>query len=137
MSEVLLDTCAVIWTGSGAEISEAAHNRLDAAREAGERSFVSPFTAWELGMLVARSRLRLTRAPADWFDDYVEQGEMTLAPLTPRILAESAALPGTPPSDPADRIIIATARSENLTILTRDRPILTYANEGHVRALAC
>ncbi|SIO04769.1 type II toxin-antitoxin system VapC family toxin [Vannielia litorea] len=137
MSEVLLDTCAVIWTGGGSEISDAARDRLNEARLGGERTHVSPFTAWELGILVSRGRLRLTRAPADWFEDYVARGEMSLAPLSARILAESSQLPGEPPGDPADRVIIATARSENLTIVTRDRLILRYAAEGHVRAMAC
>ena len=137
MSEVLLDTCAVIWTGEGSEISGPARVRLNEARTDGEKTHVSPFTAWELGLLVSRGRLRLTRSPADWFDDYVERGEMSLAPLSARILAESSQLPGDPPNDPADRIIIATARAENLTIMTRDRLILGYAAAGHVRAMAC
>ena len=137
MTELLLDTCAVIWTANGDPVSAAARDGLDAAYRAGRRSFVSPFTAWELGLLVSRARLRLTRPVADWFDDYVKRGGMTLAALTPRILADSSFLPGSPPADPADRIIIATARAENLTVVTRDRKILTYARDGHVAALEC
>jgi PIN domain nuclease of toxin-antitoxin system len=53
------------------------------------------------------------------------------------ILADSCALPGKPPNDPADRIIIATARESDMTIVTRDRLILDYARAGHVRAMAC
>jgi PIN domain nuclease of toxin-antitoxin system len=53
------------------------------------------------------------------------------------ILANSCALPGQPPNDPADRIIIATARESDMTIVTRDHLILDYARAGHVRAMAC
>ena len=60
-----------------------------------------------------------------------------LADLTPAIFIDSSFLPGQPPRDPADRIIIATARENDLTILTRDRLILEYAKAGNVRALAC
>jgi PIN domain nuclease of toxin-antitoxin system len=57
--------------------------------------------------------------------------------LSISILVESCGLPGTPPDDPADRIIIATARAHGLTIVTRDGAILKYAQLGYVKALRC
>jgi PIN domain nuclease of toxin-antitoxin system len=42
-----------------------------------------------------------------------------------------------PPRDPADRIIAATARAFDMTLVTRDRPLLDYADAGHLKALAC
>ena len=60
-----------------------------------------------------------------------------MADLSPEILSDSCLLPGKPPRDPADRMIISTARHQDLTIITRDRLILAYAGEGHVRAIAC
>jgi PIN domain nuclease of toxin-antitoxin system len=57
--------------------------------------------------------------------------------LTPKILLDSTALPGSPPADPADRIIAATARVQGFVIVTRDRKLLDYAREGHIRAIAC
>lgn len=137
MSDFLFDTCAVIWTGNGDQIAPEAVDALNETHLQGQKSYVSPFSAWELGVLVARGRLRLTRPVHDWFSDFVNKSGLMLAPLTSRILADSSFLPGDPPGDPADRIVIATARAENLTILTRDRRILGYAAEGHVRAFAC
>lgn len=137
MSDLLLDTCAVIWTGNGDPISEDATQALNATFRDGHHTMVSPFTAWELGMLVSRARLRLTRPVPDWFDDYIERGQLILAELSPRILVESSFLPGNPPVDPADRIILATARAHNLNVITRDSQILAYAAEGHVKAIAC
>jgi PIN domain nuclease of toxin-antitoxin system len=45
--------------------------------------------------------------------------------------------PGAPPRDPADRIVIATARALGLQLVTRDRAILAYADAGHVAAIPC
>ena len=57
--------------------------------------------------------------------------------MTPDRLVNSSNLPGDLHRDPADRIIIATARELGMTILTRDRMILDYAARGHVSAMAC
>ena len=46
-------------------------------------------------------------------------------------------VPGTPPADPADRIIAATAREYGFTVVTRDAKLLSYAGEGHLKALPC
>jgi PIN domain nuclease of toxin-antitoxin system len=60
-----------------------------------------------------------------------------LPSLTVEILTGSCSLPGSPPDDPADRIIIATARDRDMIVVTRDRRILDYSRAGHVRAMAC
>lgn len=57
--------------------------------------------------------------------------------MPPSILLGSSFLPGKPPNDPADRIIAATARDLDATLLTRDRMLLDYAEQGHIRAIAC
>jgi PIN domain nuclease of toxin-antitoxin system len=63
--------------------------------------------------------------------------DTALAELTPKVLMESSLLPGTLHSDPADRIIAATAREYGFTVMTRDRGLLAYANEGHMSAVEC
>ena len=137
MSDLLFDTCTVIWTGIGESIDENAVSEINQIYHSGQRIYVSLFSAWELGLLVARSRLKLERPVTDWFEEYVTKSRISIAELTPNILINSSFLPGTPPTDPVDRIIIATARAMNLTIVTRDRSILRYAVDGHVRALVC
>lgn len=62
---------------------------------------------------------------------------MRLAVITPDIAIEASHLPGDLHSDPADRLIIATARSLGATIITRDPKILAYAEAGFVEAIAC
>ncbi len=107
------------------------------AAEEGRVTFISPFTAWELGTLDANRRLPIPVNPMVLFQAVLKVPLMELACLSAEILIASTRLPGTPPRDPADRIIIATAREMGYLIVTRDRKILDYANEGHVLALAC
>lgn len=137
MSDLLLDTCAVIWAGSGARMTDRSVAAITEAQTAGRPVSASPFTAWEIGTLVSRERLRLTYAPADWFRRFLRRGNVTLTDLSPELLVDSSFLPGNPPRDPADRIIIATARASGMTVVTRDRQILDYADAGHVMALEC
>lgn len=74
---------------------------------------------------------------AKWFVQAVELMEAAIIELTVDILAGSCELPGVPPSDPADRIIIATAREAQTMLVTRDRQILAYSRFGYVRTMAC
>ena len=62
---------------------------------------------------------------------------MQLAEMSPDILIASSFLPGKPPRDPADRILLATARDLGATLVTRDRAILAYGESGQVSTLAC
>jgi PIN domain nuclease of toxin-antitoxin system len=57
--------------------------------------------------------------------------------VTPEILIDAVELPGTPPNDPADRFLIATARQHGLRLVTRDALILAYGQGGHVLTLEC
>lgn len=60
-----------------------------------------------------------------------------IAELTPEIAVRSTALPGSPPNDPADRILIATARLLGMPIVTRDKQIRGYGSAGYVAVLEC
>lgn len=137
MSDYLLDTCALLWVAWNHPLSDGAIAALDTTARRHRPVHVSPITAWELGHLVPKNRLRLQISPARWFRRAVELGGLTNAELTAEILADSCALPGSPPRDPADRMIISTARYLDLTIITHDRLILAYYEESHVRSLAC
>jgi PIN domain nuclease of toxin-antitoxin system len=134
---VLLDTCAALWLMDGEPISEASRTAIRSARAANSGVYVSPFTAWEIGTLVTKERLQLTLSPEVWFETLLALPGVRLAALTPQILLASTSLPGLPPSDPADRIIAATARIHGHIVITRDRKLLSYAREGHIRVKAC
>ncbi len=137
MSLILLDTCAVLWLGNGDNITPAARERLNRSYAENTPVYVSPFSAWEIGNLVSLNRLRLSQPPEKWFENFRRIGNVELAALTPDVLVASSFLPEIQHKDPADRILIATARALGLTIITRDQKILDYAEQGHVNALRC
>ena len=133
---LLLDTCAVIWLFNRSSMSEASRAAISQAATE-RRLFVSPFTGWEVATLVRKGKIALNMPPKLWFGHVAQHSAITLAVLDHDALIESCFLPAEPPGDPADRIIIATARQSGFTIVTRDRPILDYAKQGHVRAMPC
>ncbi len=137
MIGLLLDTCAAIWLSQDEPVAAEALEAVDQAARDGTPVFVSPMTAWEIGLLNARGRLAMAMLPEDWFQALLDVPGMALADLTPKILIAASFLPGEPPRDPADRIIAATARALRLQLVTRDRLLLGYAQQGHIQALAC
>jgi PIN domain nuclease of toxin-antitoxin system len=133
----LLDTCAVIWIAGQDRIASSAVEALNEAKVTGAVTYISPITAWEVGLLAARERIQLLIAPQRWFARLFEAPNVRLADMSPDLLIAASFLPGTPPRDPADRIIAATARDYGCTLITRDRGLLDYGEQGHVRVLAC
>jgi PIN domain nuclease of toxin-antitoxin system len=136
MSPLLLDTNAAIWL-SRDELKASASEKLDEAARMGVATYLSPITAWEVGQLVSRNRLSLGATPQRWLALILAMPNVHLAELSPEILIASSFLPGKPPRDPADRILLATARDLGATLITRDRALLKYSEEGQVSTIAC
>jgi PIN domain nuclease of toxin-antitoxin system len=134
---LLLDTCAAIWFAGELPMASGATEMLNSAFAASSVVYVSPISAWEIGLLCARGRMRFPMPPQAWFNRLKNVEGMGLADLSPEILIASSYLPGAPPRDPADRIIAATAREHGYRVMTRDRPLLDYAKHGHIQAIAC
>jgi PIN domain nuclease of toxin-antitoxin system len=133
---ILLDTCAALWLENGSNLSAEAEAALQRAQRDGRPAYISPITAWEVGMLVSRRRVALTIRPKDWFDGFLEAG-LRLAPFGADLLIDASFLPDANLRDPADRILAATARAHGFRLMTRDRPLLDYAAQGHLQAIAC
>jgi PIN domain nuclease of toxin-antitoxin system len=134
---LLWDTCAAIWIYEKARLAQSAIDAMGEAHRQGIPSYVSPISAWEVGMLVSRGRLQLLIRPERWFANLFDAPGVELAPLSPDVLIASSHLPGKPPKDPTDRILAATARELGATLITRDRALLAYGNQGHVAVLEC
>jgi PIN domain nuclease of toxin-antitoxin system len=135
---VLLDTCAAIWVGNRDVLAPAA---LQAIRDAAARAelLVSPITGWEIG-LATRHRgnpLILLPSAQAWLADLLTRPGVRLAPLTPQVALNASYLPGQLHRDPADRLLIATARELDVPLVTRDQRILAYAAQGYLQAIAC
>ena len=137
ITDLLLDTCTAIWMTENMPLARDATEAIDNSFRKGMNIYLSPITAWERGVLVAKGRMSSLITPQLWFRRLSGVEGFALADLTPDILIESSFLPGEIHNDPADRILIATARAHDLTVVTRDRKILDYAEQGHVRALKC
>ena len=137
MAVYLLDTCTVIWIANGDPLREPAASVLREAYADGSTLVVSPMTAWEVAMLAAKAKIALSLDPEVWFDRFLGLPGLALAELPPAVLIASCALPGAPPADPVDRILAATARSFGYTLVTRDRHLLAYGDEGHLRVMGC
>jgi PIN domain nuclease of toxin-antitoxin system len=135
-SNLLLDTCAMLFLADETRIDAETQWEISEAAYDG-RLYLSPISAWEIGVGVSKGRLKLPLAPLDFIEEFIERMQVKLSPLTPAIMVSSSNLPGQIHGDPMDRILIATARALNLILVTSDRPILRYAEAGHLRTLAC
>jgi PIN domain nuclease of toxin-antitoxin system len=132
MSDLLLDTCAMLWLAEGIELTADARKAV-----VGSKLNVSPISVWEIANLVRKDRLVLAMPVAKWFRQTMDGMTAAMSELTVEVLANSCELPGSPPSDPADRILIATAREASMVLMTRDKQILAYSAAGYVRTMAC
>jgi len=131
---VLLDTHAWLWLVEGeARFSPETLGRIEAAAAA-RLLRVAPISVWEVAMLEAKGRIRLTQDCRSWVKRALSPPGPALAPLTPDILIDSTRLPGTFHGDPADRMIVATARALDACLVTADARILGYAEQGSVEA---
>jgi len=133
---LLLDTHVWLWLVDGVEreLSSSALRHLSRASREG-RILVSVISVWEVAMLVRKHRLRLVLQVDEWVDRALRAPGVRLAELTPRIAIESTRLPASPHGDPADRILIATARLQGARLVTRDAGILGYAERGGLAVL--
>lgn len=137
MQPLLWDTHAAIWICGQTPIAQGAIDALAAAHREGVASYISPITAFEVGMLAARGRLQLLIRPERWFANLFEIPGVKLADMSPDLLIASSYLPGNPPRDPFDRILAATARELGATLITRDRALLDYGAQGHMSVVEC
>jgi PIN domain nuclease of toxin-antitoxin system len=133
-NNILLDTHVWIWLMGGDQcLSSSAQEIIEKAHQAGG-VFVSAISCWEIAMLEQKKRVVLNKPCLDWIKTSLHYG-IQLLPITPEISVESCHLPDYFAGDPADRIIIATARIESLLLVTRDERILKYADQQMVLAV--
>ena len=126
---IVLDTHIWVWWVHGdAALSPSVRTLLDSSEQTGIG--VSAISCWEVAKLVERQRLSLPCPVFDWIRQALSYPGVRLLDLSPRVCVESAQLPGTFHRDPADQIIVATARVFDAPLVTVDARILAYP---HVR----
>jgi len=136
MSALLLDTHIWLWYAEGDKerLSTASVKQLDQARRH-EGLRISAISVWEIGIQHAKGRIQLSTPLRDWVQSALAPAGISLLPLDADTAAESTLLPGGPHGDPADRFLIAAARTKGLVLATRDDAIIEYGAAGHVRVL--
>lgn len=121
---ILLDTCAVLWAvGAPKRLSPAARSALG---DPDARALVSAISSAEIACGCQRGRISLDRHWKTWFRHFVQRNEWEVLPIDLEIVEEAYCLPEPFHADPADRIIVATARVRRLAVITGDRRILSY-----------
>ena len=133
--KLVLDTHIWIWLMEGSpDLRLRLRKRIEACAREGEL-LVSAISVWEVGMLEAKGRLTFDQDCAAWVKDALLAPGIRLVPLDPDIAVASTRLPGSLHGDPADRIIVATARAFACELVTADVGIASYAKTGHVRVM--
>jgi len=128
---IVLDTHIWVWWVDGNERLTA--RQLEFIKQhAPDGLGVSVISCWEVAKLVEVGRLGLARPVQNWIAQALAYPDVQLLDLTPEIAVASTQLPGTFHRDPADQLIVATARAHNSLLLTADAKILNYA---HVKTL--
>lgn len=119
---LLLDTCALLaLAGKAGELPNKAKSVLAEAANV----HVSLVTLWEIAIKFKLGKLQLERTPEDWFRISLTTFQIDELDLSPSLICQAADLPLIH-RDPFDRILVATALTRGLTILTADRIIATY-----------
>lgn len=122
---ILLDTHVWIWWVHGdRRLGRKAMDLLESHEEGGLG--VSVISCWEIAKLVEHDRLELHAPVLEWLQEALGYPGVALLPLTPEIVVDSSELPGGFHKDPADQLIVATARVEGIHLATADRKLLRY-----------
>lgn len=134
---LLLDTHCWIWLQSG-QLEKFSQETIERVRQAGAVGSlrVSAISVWEVAMLESKGRIRIHMDCLEWVRRALETPGLSLVPITPEIAVESTRLPGSLHSDPADRILVATARSLGARLITRDEALLDYGRKRHARIVS-
>ena len=119
---MILDTCALLWLASGdKKLSRAALKEINEASAV----YVSAISGFEVAIKVARGKLKLPHPPQEWFEKIIEHHGLTVLPLELNVCIAAAELPRIH-DDPCDRFIIATAKLNDLTVVTADEQFEEY-----------
>lgn len=129
---IVLDTHTLIWwVTDDAALSKTAKDEINRELEGGD-IIISAISAWEISMLVANQRLVLSMEVSAWLSTVAEIEAVSFMPVDIEIATKSVELPGEFHKDPADRMIVATARKLAVPLVTKDEKIRAYP---HVKTI--
>ena len=128
----LLDTHTWIWWHmSPGKLSQKVKRLITDSRHY-EEMLLSAISPWEFSKLLEKKRLGISCDPEEWLNAALDMPKLRLVPLSPDLAYRSTILPQPFHNDPADQIIVATAREEEAVLLTKDETLLSY---NHVKSV--
>ena len=134
---LLLDTHIWLWFAEASRrLKTPAREAIESAVASGEGLSVSIMSIWEISLLTAKGRIHLGMPVDAWVEKALTLPALKVMPLEPALIFDAHRLPGDFHADPADRLIVATARHHELTLITDDWKILDYGAQGYLRARA-
>jgi PIN domain nuclease of toxin-antitoxin system len=132
MNGFLLDTHVWIWSQEAPErLSAEARHALE---DPGHAVYVATISTLELARLVHLGTIELEGSLTDWVDESIQALSAVTLELSHPVAIEAYSLPGEFHPDPADRILVATARHHDLVLVTADRRILAYPHANTLPA---
>ena len=130
---LVIDTHVVVWWVSATgDLSNRSRRAIERVLADGEEVIISSISAWEIAMLVQKGRLLLSMELERWLEEVAAIDGVRFYPVDNEVAVKSAALPGDFHKDPADRMIVATARKLAVPLVTADEKILRYE---HVKTI--
>jgi PIN domain nuclease of toxin-antitoxin system len=124
---IVIDTHVLVWWVSGEKsLSATAAKAIKDTLANGSEVNVSSISAWEVSMLIEKGRLVLSMDVESWLDEVTQIDGVRFVPVDNEIGIKSTELPGEFHKDPADRMIVATARKLAVPLVTADEKIINY-----------
>ena len=131
MSDLLLDTHVFLWFSLGKCLPKDIVQSIEEAQTQAKLYF-SDISSWEIAMLEKKDRISLNLECLAWLRTAISRTGIQLKGICPEIAVDSSRLEWDH-NEPADRIIVSTARHYNLTLVTADLKIIKYGKSGHVK----
>ena len=119
----LLDTS--IWFRGVVGIDSLPPECRDILTDPEQRFGLSAISLWEIAKKVQIGKLHLNRPVSDWLE-FALGSQIELLPMDTKVVAQAMELPDFPNRDPADELIVATAKVQDLTLITSDRALRNY-----------
>jgi len=132
VDKLILDTHILIWYVEGINLSESQVALIDQMRDKASL-YISAISIWEIALLVSKERIALSIDIDEWIQRVASITGLNLMDLSIPILTQSCTLLNYEHKDPADRMIIASARSINAHLITHDQKIIDYADKGYLK----
>ncbi len=124
----LLDTHTWIWWNMNPQKLSKKVKEIIGKSDLYDEMLLSAISPWEFSKLLEKKRIGISCNPEDWINVALDMPKLRIIPLSPILSYRSTVLPQPFHNDPADQIIVATARAENATLLTKDEKIHAYEN---------